>query len=58
MESIISGLVEKAGISKEQAEKVIEYLKEHSDDVLQWLQEKGALDAVKDKLPGGIGDLF
>ena len=58
MEDLITGMVEKVGISKEQAEKVIAYLKENSDDVLKWLQEKGAVDAVKDKLPGGLGDLF
>ena len=58
MESIIEGLVEKVGISKEQADKVIEYLKENSGQVLGWLQDKGISDAVKDKIPGGLGNLF
>jgi hypothetical protein len=58
MDSIIEGLVEKVGISKEQADKVIEYLKENSGQVVEWLQEKGITDAVKDKLPGGLGGLF
>lgn len=58
IENIVGGLVSKVGISKEQAEQVLTYLREHSDEVLKWLQESSVAQSVKDKLPGGLGKLF
>lgn len=52
MEDFIAKMTEKVGIDKATAEKVIEFLKDHSDDAIKLLQSSG----VKDKLPGGIGD--
>ena len=45
-------LVEKTGIDKSTAEKVIAFLHEHKEDVVHALEKS----AVKDKLPGGLGD--
>ncbi len=54
MEEFVNKMVEKVGIDKETALKVINFLKEHSEDALKYLQESG----IKDKLPGGLGKLF
>ena len=54
MEDFVNKMVEKVGIDKATAEKVLAFLKEHSEDALKYLQESG----LKDKLPGGLGKLF
>lgn len=54
MEDFVNKLVEKVGIDKATAEKVVDFLKEHADDALKLLQSS----SVKDKLPGGLGKLF
>jgi len=52
MEEFIEKMVSKVGIDKATAEKVVEFLKEHSADAVALLQKSG----VADKLPGGLGD--
>jgi len=52
MEEFINKMVEKVGIDKATAEKVMSFLKEHADDAMAMLGKSG----VKDKLPGGLGD--
>lgn len=52
MEEFVAKMVEKVGIDKATAEKVIEFLKDHSSEAIEYLQKSG----VKDKLPGGLGD--
>lgn len=52
MEDFVNKMVDKVGIDKATAEKVIEFLKEHSDDAVKYLQSSG----MADKLPGGLGD--
>jgi hypothetical protein len=47
----ITNLTEKCGISREQAEKVVAYLKDHSDEVVEFL---GKSDTVKD-MAGKVG---
>lgn len=54
MEDFIAKMSEKVGIDKATAEKVMAFLKDHSDDALKYIQESG----IKDKLPGGLGKLF
>ncbi|MDB4963673.1 MAG: hypothetical protein JWP01_3672 [Myxococcales bacterium] len=54
MEDFVNKMVEKVGIDKATAEKVIAFLKDHSEDALKYLQESG----IKDKLPGGLGKMF
>ncbi len=54
MEEFVDKMVEKVGIDKETAHKVIAFLKDHADDAIKYLQESG----IKDKLPGGLGKLF
>jgi hypothetical protein len=54
MEDFVNKMVEKVGIDKATAEKVVEFLKDHADDALAFLQSSG----LKDKLPGGLGKLF
>ncbi len=56
MEEIINGLMEKVGLDKEQAEGVIEYLKENASKLPELLG--GGLDDLKDKLPGALGGLL
>ena len=54
MEEFVAKMVDKVGIDKATAEKVIEFLKEHSAEALEYLQKSG----IKDKLPGGLGGMF
>lgn len=52
MEDFVNQMVEKVGIDKATAEKVIAFLTEHKEDALKFLQSSG----IADKLPGGLGD--
>ncbi len=52
MDDFINKMVEKVGIDKATAEKVMAFLKDHADDAVKYLQSSG----VADKLPGGLGD--
>ena len=52
MEDFVNKMVEKVGIDKATAEKVLAFLKDHADDAVAYLQKSG----VADKLPGGLGD--
>jgi hypothetical protein len=52
MEDFVNKMVEKVGIDKSTAEKVLAFLKDHADDAVKYLQSSG----VADKLPGGLGD--
>jgi len=58
MEEMIAKLVEKVGLSEDNAKKVADFVAEHIDDIPGWLGKAG----IADKLPGGVadklGDLF
>jgi len=54
MEELIENLMSKVGLSKDIAEKVADFIKEHADDIPGWVAKAG----LKDKLPGGLGGLF
>ena len=62
MDAIINGLIEKVGLDKETAEQVIAFLKEHADQLPALLAQTGLEDkipdAIKDKIPGGLGGLL
>ena len=57
LETLVTQIASKVGLSEEQARKVVEFLMENKDDVIGALGS-GALGAVKDKLPGGLGGLL
>lgn len=57
MEKFIAAMAEKVGISEEQAKVVLEFLKQHADQLPELLGND-ALSTLKDKLPGGLGKLF
>ncbi|HEU0034603.1 MAG TPA: hypothetical protein VFQ53_28460 [Kofleriaceae bacterium] len=52
MEEFAEKMADKVGISKETAEKVIEFLKDHADDAVALLSKSG----IADRLPGGLGE--
>lgn len=52
MEDFVQKMSEKVGIDKSTAMKVMDFLKEHADEAVQYLQKSG----IADKLPGGLGD--
>lgn len=56
-DELVSQLAAKVGISEDQAKQVVAFLMEHKDDIIGMLGS-GALDGVKDKLPGGLGGLL
>lgn len=54
MEELVAKLTEKVGLDPAMAKKVVDFLKEHADEVPGWLAKAG----LKDKLPGGLDKLF
>lgn len=58
MEELIKGLMTKVGLSKEQAEKVADFLEENASKVPEWLGKSDALKKLGQKLPGPLGDMF
>ncbi len=54
MEDLIAKMVDKVGIDKATAEKVLAFLKDHADDVGKYIADSG----VAAKLPGGLGKLL
>ena len=52
MEEFVAKMAEKVGIDPATAKKVIDFLQEHADEAVAYLQKSG----VADKLPGGLGD--
>lgn len=58
MNELIEGLINKVGLDKETAEQVVAFLKENADKLPSMLSADGVTQAVKDKLPGGLGGLF
>lgn len=53
MEELVNKLVAKTGISEETAKKVAEFIKEHADEIPEWLGKAG----LTEKIPG-LGKLF
>lgn len=58
MDEFIEQLAAKVGISQEQAQQVVEFLKENAHRIPELLGGDDALQSLKDKLPGGLGKLF
>ena len=54
MEEFAEKMADKVGISKDTAMKVIDFLKDHSEEAVELISKSG----LKDKLPGGLGGLF
>lgn len=54
MEDFINKMVEKVGIDKATAEKVMTFLKDHAGEAVQAIQGSG----IKEKLPGPLGKLL
>ena len=54
MDEFVNQMVAKTGISKDQAEKVIAFLKEHASELPKLMSQGG----LTDKLPGGLGGMF
>lgn len=52
MDEFIQKMVDKVGIDKGTAEKVMAFLKDHAEDAVKYLQTSG----IADKLPGGVAD--
>jgi len=57
MDEFIEQLAARVGISQEQAQQVVEFIKENSHKIPELLGED-TLQSLKDKLPGGLGKLF
>jgi hypothetical protein len=55
MEEMIQGLIQKVGLDRATAEKVVAFVKEHAADLPKWLQSSDIGKQVMDKLPGGLG---
>jgi hypothetical protein len=58
MEEMINGLIQKTGISREQAQSVVQFLKDNAHKVPEWLGSSEAGKDLINKLPGGLGGLF
>lgn len=58
MEEMITGLVQKVGISEEQAKQVVKFLQENAHKVPEWIGQNEMAQGLVDKLPGGIGGML
>ncbi len=62
MDDLIKGMVEKVGIDEATAMKVVDFLKEHADQLPALLSSSGIADSlpdgIKDSIPGGLGNMF
>ncbi|MDQ2985234.1 MAG: hypothetical protein M3R13_00765 [Armatimonadota bacterium] len=57
MEELIKNLADRVGISEEQAAKVVEFLREHMDELPQMLNaDSDMFKSMSAKLQGFIGD--
>lgn len=54
MDELVEKLTDKVGLDPEMARKVVDFLKEHADEIPGWLAKAG----LKDKLPAGLGNLL
>jgi hypothetical protein len=52
----IARIAEKCGISHEQAEKVVAFMKDHSDEVIEFLGKNDTVKGIAGKV--GLGGLF
>ena len=52
MDEFVEKMSDKVGIDKSTAMKVVEFLKDHAEEAVAFIQKSG----VADKLPGGLGD--
>jgi nucleoid DNA-binding protein len=57
IEQLIGQIATRAGISEDQAKRVVNLLMERKEDVIKLLGS-GAAESLKGKLPGGLGKLF
>lgn len=57
MEAILNQMVEKVGIDKATAEKVLNFLKDNAGEVTKWLQSDGAKGII-DKAKGTLGGML
>ena len=55
MEDLLEGLIQKVGLDKATAEKVVAFLKDNASNLPKWLASSDLGKQVLDKLPGGIG---
>ena len=51
-DAFIAKMVDKVGIDKGTALKVIGFLKDHADEAVEYIKKSG----LAEKLPGGLGD--
>ena len=58
METFVAQLVEKVGLSEDQARKVVAFVQEHWTEIPTWLGNGGIKNALADKLPAGLGGLL
>ncbi len=58
MEEMVNGLMEKVGLSEDQAKQVVEFVKENAHKIPEWIGDNEMAKGLADKLPGGIGDMF
>ena len=58
MEEMVEQLIMKTGISKEQAEQVVDFLKQNAHKLPEWLGQSDVAKDLLGKLPGGLGGLL
>ena len=58
MDDFIEGLVEKCGLSEEQAKKVAQYITDNSDKIGEWFSGVDSVDDVKELVSGKFKSFF
>jgi hypothetical protein len=54
MEEMIDKMVAHVGIDRATAEKVVQFLREHAEELPKWLAQSG----IADRLPGNLGNML
>ena len=57
IDQFVAQMAEKVGISEEQAKQVVEFIKANAHKLPELVGQDN-VDALKDKIPGGLGGLL
>ena len=58
MEEFVEGLMVKCGLSKEQADQVVDYVRENADKIPELIKDSGVVDMLPDSIGDKLGGLL
>ena len=58
MEEFVEGLMVKCGLTKEQADQVVDYVRENADKIPELIKDSGVVDMLPDSIGDKLGGLL